>query len=1365
MFQESFEMDINDRRGVILIHDPIIYDEQSAEEKLKKNISKYYKNSYNRTFGQILQDRILFFDKNQNIWENFIRPTILDKVKENSSWENRETNIEIRLKLYKELNQKLGNITFSNLPVGQLSLTCNFDRNVPFIFTLSNRTDGYFDTLILPEELTDYDKLMNYDNRTSGTLPYNHSGDIQEKMSSLLQHISFKNVANKNEYRQYTGYVVLVGYNKMSFIALKKSEPNICIVDKKENDQESNIWIYNFPITEDFVGEANVAFAAKFICYPMEKKIEWLFTQQPLFSKDKLNVSDKFRLYKPDFLRFKNNLDSELRLNSESIVVDNDNYDDYFTHDFKKIKLNPVNVLMIQEPILRGKNRDLITTFIKRISDIMNCKMYTFHQNIKPYNDQFSLTKNNKDVGFDDCSASLPIGGGSVISEHSLLKISKPMENSEIAREFTSDIENSKKIIMIVSSDYNIANAPKIFSKINAKFIVVNNDESQDTNISLALLHQGPLSTIYTYFPSENKLIFVRGLGNKTYGDRVNLDDIIFGSDWPINHEISIPAFPQSTNEQNIYDQSGNKLFCVNTTTVDQADTILIHIENFIRHIYNKYSEEIVTLKLKWILGQLEVIVNANVFKNMIKLIEKKLSVITKGEAFQILIKQHILKTNIANERDTTPYDSKWLYNFMMKNLPKSEDHYQVMEKYLMIKRAIDDLNVSKNLIYNKILENLNHCVSTKSSYGTHKRDAEKMSKIRSNVLSVKWLSSEDRDKVLSNLCSQEGALIYEFDPNIFKQVLKDFNYSRESILSVDDRFREAPSDLVDAFLVRYSEENDNMNALIFEYESRNENKYFYSNETMNQEMVVIPILDEFKDIMKNDESITKYNWTKPILNGHIDFIRIMLRTTVSHLIYKHTGEKYDGGHPVVGRMVLRLLFDAMLKLRGKANLQNATANDGLIIKLRGLMGLIISVMASGVDKPLSSVYQIFLYKNLEKLPRIDLPDDTYFFEKMIEYWSWLKLDEIPVKTRGIEFINNKIKNIITDVVVKEIDMKTMKRNKIILLIKMKNWYYNTIRPLIEMIYNHGYAQRLRIDLNKYNAKFSTYKKPKKIMNGNKFLLLPQNNDCYSSEIFYTDNELEEIENKMLNYIKEYYQEEQSIRKKTVSNMIGTYDSNFIHEVLEYYNRHIKVNNLRKKSKLLQSIEELENIIKEGWRGEKIQQKWNFIQTISYDNYIKKSALLRIFTEPIILKLNEILTSSENIDEELKSLRQLRARLFTVYFKFSNNYQPGGYLPKAIKALSKCETKNDFIDVYTHLSNYLYDSNEGHFCNVYQTENTEIEEKIKNEIKAKEIKIFDEIKKNNVNVNHLFNLYEKVSDTPPTIQDIITDVVNQCFLK
>ena len=1496
---------------ILLIHDPTIFDKDSAEKSTEKNVLKYYNNDSGDTnFGQIVDDKIFIFNKKENKkgWKEFERPKKIENIKDNTSWEKREENVEKKMIKFKIL-EPLHESPLFKIPEGQLTLSCNFDfdKKVPFIFTLSNQWDyDYFDTLVIPENLSANEKPLYYRNTTLDELPYKHSGDIHRN-GMLLHQVNFNN-GTIIDRRHYAGYVVFQGYNRKSLYHLRKTEPNICIVDEKDGGY--NVWIYHFPLVKDFVGDANIAFMAKFDCYPQEKRIEWSFLQQPLFSNKLFNVGQVFSSYQKDYETFVAKIENEKR---RIIIINNSNDDDDeedYEQNFKKIKLSSSpppppsslsleeknneeylynknknnTVIIVQEPLLRGRGGNFVKNIVNDISSLVNnnnCKKYTFHHNIKYYNEEEEekIVTGDHDNDDDECSTSLPIGGGSVISEHSLIKLAKPMENSKISTEYINDIKYSKKAIMIVSNKYNIANAPKVFSKLNACFIVVNNNnnnddniekkekEDNDTNISLALVHQGPLSTIFTYFPfkNNNKFYFVRGLCNKkgeekkTCGDEVTLEDIVIHCGWSsppqppsstTSHTrtekgggLSVPAFPQTTNEQYIYDENGREIFCVNTKNSNEGSFILNAVEKYAMKKEEKCRGKDLKMALSWIFAQLEVIINEAVFNKMTKLVldnlEGKNITLTKKECFQIIKNnlpiEYFLPNKINEEiNDDTNFDRNWLKNILNGVLLPTITEDFIMFSHLFLKMKniiINEHSHNKTMFYETILEILKDCVSTKSSYGNRKRDISKKVKIQqSNVLDVQWLNTKELktlDDLFSKRCEQEGAQIYKIDLVNFRKTLNNDNDNSSSILSIDERFRETPGDLAAAYLECYIRKSDII-TLLFEYKE--------------SVMIAIPTLDEIIDIMKRVESVTKHDWTLAVLEGSKDYARIMLRHTVAHLINENnmTATKVEPGSPIVGRMVLRLLFNAMEILKPpNADLSKANENDGLIKKLRGLMGLVFSVMASGLERPLTPIYQIFLHDN--KIARFNFSEDSYFIDRIIQFWPWLKLDELPVKTRAVDCINKKINNIIEARISQILSENKNEIKMATLLLKLKKrkvWYFKKIRPLIRIILNrNNNNNNSEMNIDQLDDIFSKYVKPTKMLkrdNDEEEILLlipsspsssfsPLSND--NNNYYYTENDLEELENKMSRYIENYNNHHQlegkKVREKT--NFEGgeedyTNQLECVSNVLKYYNENF-TNTINhdemKKSKLIQNIQRLEKLITE--RGDErslldddeVQKVWKLVQSISYDNYIKRSVILKVFIEPIIEKLNKIITDiiiknnhlelDNNNNNEFESLRQLRARLFYIYFKFSNIFYKFGYLPKVIVALSLCKSIHDFIYIYIGdvsslskrkrkikkgyqpkvnnelvdckysfiLHNYLYTSNEGHFNNLMINDDDKEEEEELLLKDDKKIKLYHKLGRESA-LQKMWGWYTKNNDDPnetialtDRIDEMLTEMIKE----
>ena len=63
----------------------------------------------------------------------------------------------------------------------------------------------------------------------------------------------------------------------------------------------------------------------------------------------------------------------------------------------------------------------------------------------------------------------------------------------------------------------------------------------------------------------------------------------------------------------------------------------------------------------------------------------------------------------------------------------------------------------------------------------------------------------------------------------------------------------------------------------------------------------------------------------------------------------------------MVGKIVTKILISALFILK---NFQTSSIEDGVVQQMRNIVGLILSMMASGVETLLFAIYQTLLYND-----------------------------------------------------------------------------------------------------------------------------------------------------------------------------------------------------------------------------------------------------------------------------------------------------------------------------------------------------------------------------------------------------------------
>ena len=201
-----------------------------------------------------------------------------------------------------------------------------------------------------------------------------------------------------------------------------------------------------------------------------------------------------------------------------------------------------------------------------------NNNIYTFHRNASELD--YVKDDDDDDDDKDNYKYSLPIAGGSIVSEKPIVKVGKPIKKKETAKKFQHFLYRSKRrAIVILADKLSMANMPKVSTKMDAIYIVIalNEDRHSNKNIeeilnnvdnSLAITMQGSLSTIIVYLPlSTQTFHYYRGVGeNKKFGEIVTLQELFQQQQQQRQLRPLIShAFPPL--KLCIYSRKGEKLF------------------------------------------------------------------------------------------------------------------------------------------------------------------------------------------------------------------------------------------------------------------------------------------------------------------------------------------------------------------------------------------------------------------------------------------------------------------------------------------------------------------------------------------------------------------------------------------------------------------------------------------------------------------------------------------------------------------------------------------------------------------------------------------------------------------------------------
>ena len=1057
----------------IPIFNPLVTTEESVEQFLKQN-------NNNNDFTNVRY--IHPFSKNRQCCYNTRTKTLswmtLDKPIEPSSLLAQNFNLDTiedrvlkRIIQQHELNLTNKNITIQPIPDDQEVIECSTDINklTPLVFIISNsHGDNYFD-LVVHENNSIVDDIhapLYFYRKKYGRFPFEHSGDRGLK-PTLLQYLTIQQqhgIINDNN--NNSGIITTHAYDLKSFLDIVQCDPNICIVDYSNDNDNVKIYIKHFPLSRDFVQNSCICHIAKFTYIPEEKKVIWIIPQQPEFDSTFIHVGSSYKDYNDGIQRFKEkikminlNHDANVSVTTATTIASDDDDDDDSNEKY--------NTLIIQKPLLKDKKFEKLLTDILNNKNIINKKnTYTFHTNISLIDDDdFDDTVDN------DFKYTLPIAGGSVISNGSIVKLGKNIKQQQTARKFKKALNNNnkKRPIVILCDKSSSVNIPKLQSKLNAVYILINLDEDKtktttieerlnNINASLAISMQGCLSTIFVYFPSNHSFYYYRGIINDynnikkkiSFGHNIKLVDILSEASSFLASSLVIPS---SSSVWPIYDIGGqNELFTINNNKDDKNNILKKIIESL--GVVTTNIDEIFCY-LKYILAQIEVNLRSQELEDMISIVAEKVNntnkQLTKKQCLKLIIqnKQNISMCptqgqinnfmTASKEEDMNRYYSRlWLVETMGKIL-NIDDKQTLLSRYTNMFRDIRKIinNFKSNIYENSLFEVLNTCVSMRSCYGFRKKGLSQIirqKKVKKNLEFISNMDDERMDDLMEKNCTDDGVMILKINLNNLEE-------EENKIKSLTTRLPRFD---------RMSKENAPW--LLQEYDRLN---FTWDRQTF----LIIPILKSLVDVMKEPQ---KHNWREVKEGGPIELVRMMLRRSIYELIPENKRKKYDikdAGSEKITNILINVLISSIYTMAdNRVDFSKCDEGDGRIKQFRCLMGYILSVMASGVNKPASLVYQTILHENVVTNSKINLGNDNenMWLHQLLNLWSYLNLNNTDVHTNTKNCIYNRLKDCCNAIMYNKNDddddddakkEKWLQKEREVH--KKASWTYDVLRPVV----------------------------------------------------------------------------------------------------------------------------------------------------------------------------------------------------------------------------------------------------------------------------------------------------------------------------
>ena len=1103
---------------------PIFNPNCVTEEDVENNVKQFAKKNnaqnnntlrYVHSFDSTKQ---CIFQNGVSRWEKITEPINLQSLlNERRNLVDVENRIEDLIKntFLRKLNLSSidpSSIIIQPLPEGVEKLQCKVDTLTPPLFVVSNTAGGdYFDLVVHPIfGRDDIGKPICFrqDSRKQNHFSFQHSGDIRTnefiiRNDDLLQYIQPIRSENYNA----TGVVTAHAYNKKTFFKIRACDPTICLIDYCKVNKTVNIYVIHFPLSKDFVQNSCVGHICKFDYNAKDGIMNWTIPSQPTFIEQSFNVGEGKEKYEDGVKLFMENVNLvEMRDKVVATSEMKDEVEDFSPSLVKRQKLTAFDeqkVLIIQKPLLQ---LDEIQTSLMDILEKNKFKTFTFHRNI----DIIKCNDVNDDSDEYNYDYTLPIAGGSILSEKSSVKLGKPIALRSIADSFQNFLsqKNGYRPIVFVSNKASSANIPKIHSKLNAVYVLVDCDENASLptvdrlnhiNAILPVSMQGSLSTIFVHMGGN--YYYYRGIiynkMNVEFGQGFTLEDVLSEAcdrrlETSIVTESSSPYWP-------VYDNLGKNIFNVYNEADEDVNAVALsiieNIQSKIRPVDGKNINSLES-QLHFIIAQLEVNLNVDKFKKITSIVARNVyqsTQITQRNCLKLILQnlsrlenylRHVnagiddisqeienvsgtLKYSInrilesESEKLQKNYNRQWLVEILGASLNVNKFEvlinsvYQQTLRYIFI--IINEFIKSRYQGEKLLFQLLNTSVPMRSSHGIRSKGLAQIIRredIQENVKTTKNITEEQLDSLIQDHCSKNGVIFLSFErAKMIDNLSMAISYE-PYIKALTKRFDEF--DRMDAFMATAFFQDKNF---LFEYTRARDYNQVYK-------MIIFPILDELEEAMKNP---SEYNWREIKPNGSVDLTRILLRKS----IYDALDDKQrldlkikDPGHPHIGKILINLLFSAIYAMAGnRRDFSNTKEDDAWMSQLRCLTGLILSVMASGTSRPFSLVYQVILFGHRVSEVDINLstPEENLWLREMINIWSWLKLDKIDVRQNAVDNVLNQVvkksqrlllsKNVEDEE--EENKQKRQKKMKEDLMNRMRAkaaYYHNVIQPFIVFI-------------------------------------------------------------------------------------------------------------------------------------------------------------------------------------------------------------------------------------------------------------------------------------------------------------------------
>jgi len=902
-------------------------------------------------------------------WENNFKTKEYASLLDASNHENYERfimdNLSQRNIDQLGITKQISNFTLQKIDQNVIETPIPRDdvQNSPLVFALSKQfNNDYYDLIFT--HLGPTNKLLYFAKQRTDSVPYSHSGDVKNGTTLLHSMIMKERIDSIS-----TGVVTAHAYNKRSFQQISHCQPSICIPDYGKK-------ILHFipcPLTPDIVKNSDVNHIVKYTIDPGRKSIRWIFPFRAVYEHLNVNVGCDPRSYSGGFKKLDHLCDLTIHHNEEqSTLITSekmkmttttskdeqiDQNDDDNNESCEADDCRPLMIAQAGIPVPTVLLRELQPEFV------FDCQI----RNAAAEPSANAAT-----------SALLPLAAGTILYGSDVLMHGRAPDRN-VAQRFARRMRNASRVIVVVGDNYKTDPALRHTNKLNAIYVIVPMNEKivQDqVNASMALAHQGPLSTVICF--TNGVLRYHRGIWDGTkYGDEVLPSTVLKEG------RVLRPGLV-AAKDNRIYNTNGK---CVIELEASDVNTHLfsIMIENFLHIPRSEF--------LLW-LGQLEVLLSAAELRSIVNRLVEKMT-LTRQRATKLLVgrdgalrvlQEHFHRQNfLGNE----PFSKKWL-----ATMCREASSGNLKEASQMFNRAWEFYRTASE-DNEWLLAALNNTTSARSSQGSKSLDILKKNLRRDTIATnVKAACETDLDDLMSNHCQKVGAVIYKVDNTISSQysriksmMMSHCTGNSENLLSINARFPSIGGDFANSLLPEST--GSDVAPLSFNWCVLNNCNC--TGCTYCEQYLLLPVSDAILELMVSEQTMRAHDWRSTKEGNKIDLTRIIVRNGI-HGMMKNLD--FEAGHPNAGNLALFILASAMRMTQSQFTSIPRDPKTTLVQTMRYLFGLCLSIMASGTNAPLSDAYRIFAHSTLPSAVRLNL-EHRYVIDSMVEVWPYLCFTEM----------------------------------------------------------------------------------------------------------------------------------------------------------------------------------------------------------------------------------------------------------------------------------------------------------------------------------------------------------------------------------